>query len=110
MSVGATLSSSQVDNILSNLAVNFRNLSQQAVNLGIEVNGQGQGLAFLESTGYSSTPNPVNPGGISDAAWALQLVNYFNTVAGVWFGTATQTPAFNYNVVSAPLWAGQVSP
>jgi hypothetical protein len=26
----------------------------------------------------------------------------------VWFGTATQTPAFNYNIVSAPLWAGRV--
>jgi hypothetical protein len=108
MAVGAAIGSGQVDNILSSLAVNFRNLAQQAANLSIEINGQGTGLAVLESLGYSNTPNPANPGGISDAAWALQLVNYFSTVAGVWFGTATQTPAFNYNVVSAPLWAGRV--
>ena len=109
MAVGTPLSSGQVDNILTNLAVNFRNLAQQAANLSIEINGQGTGLTVLENLGYSNTANPANPGGISDAAWALQLVNYFNTVAGVWFGTATQTPAFNYNTVSAPLWAGQVT-
>lgn len=108
MPVGAVIGSGQIDNILSSLAVNFRNLAQQAANLSIEINGQGTGLAVLQSLGYSNTPNPANPGGISDAAWALQLVNYFNTVAGVWFGTATQTPAFNYNTVSAPLWAGRV--
>jgi hypothetical protein len=108
MAVGASISRDQLDNILSNLAVNFRNLAQLAANLSIEVNGQGQGLAFLQSVGYSNTPNPANPGGISDAAWALQLVTYFNSLAGVWFGTATQTPAFNYNTVSAPLWAGRV--
>jgi hypothetical protein len=108
MPVGATISRDQLDNILSNLTVNYRKLAQLAANVSIEVNGQGAGLAFLQSIGYSNTANPANPGGISDAAWALQLVNYFNTVAGVWFGTATQTPAFNYNVVSAPLWAGQV--
>lgn len=110
MSVGASLSSGQVDNILTNLAVNFRNLSQQAANLSIEITGQGQGLAFLESIGYSGTANPANPGGISDAAWALQLVNYFSNVSGVWFGTATQASDFNYNNATAPLWGGQVSP
>ena len=108
MPVGTPLSVDQMNNILTNLAVNYRKLSQLAANVSIEVTGQGQGLAYLQSIGYSNTPNPANPGGISDAAWALQLVNYFNTVAGVWFGTATQTPAFNYNTVSAPLWAGQV--
>jgi hypothetical protein len=109
MPVGAIIGSSQVDNILTNLAVNFRNLAQQAANLSIEITGQGTGLAVLQSLGYSNTANPANPGGISDAAWALQLVNYFNSVAGVWFGTAAQTPAFNYNVATGPIWAGQVA-
>lgn len=109
MSVGSPLSSSQVDNILTSLAVNFRNLAQQAANLSIEINGQGQGLAVLEALGYSNTANAANPGGISDAAWALQLVNYFSNVSGVWFGTATQSAEFNYNNASAPLWAGQLT-
>ena len=110
MPVGAGLTSGQVDNILTSLAVSFRDLAQQAANLAIEVTGQGQGLAFLESAGYSNDPNPANPGGISDAAWALQLVDYFSNVSGVWFGTATQASAFNYNNASAPLWGGQVGP
>lgn len=109
MPVGAAIGSSQIDNILTNLAVNFRNLAQQAANLSIEINGQGTGLAVLQSLGYSNTPNPANPGGISDAAWALQLVNYFSNVSGVWFGTATQAAAFSYNNASAPLWAGQIT-
>lgn len=108
MPVGASLGSSQMDNILTNLAVNYRNISQLAANLAIEVNGQGQGLAFLESIGYSNDPNPGNPGGISDAAWALQLVDYFSTVSGVWFGTATQPSEFPFNNAVAPLWGGQV--
>jgi hypothetical protein len=109
MPVGTVIGSSQVDNILTNLAVNFRNLAQQAANLSIEVTGQGQGLAYLESIGYSNTPDPANPGGISDAAWALQLVNYFANVSGVWFGTATQASAFSYNNAVATLWAGQIT-
>jgi hypothetical protein len=109
MPVGATIGSDHLSNILTNLAVNFRNLAQQAANLSIEINGQGTGLAVLQSLGYSNTPNAANPGGISDAAWALQLVNYFSNVAGVWFGTATQASTFNYNNASAPLWAGQIT-
>jgi hypothetical protein len=108
MGVGASISRDQLDNILTNLAVNYRNLSQLAANLSIEVNGQGQGLAFLEDTGYSNDPNPANPGGISDAAWALQLVDYFSTMAGVWFGTATQPSEFPFNNAVALLWSGQV--
>lgn len=107
--VGSVIGSSQIDNILTGLAVSFRQLAQQAANLSIEVTGQGTGLAYLESLGYSSTANPANPGGISDAAWALQLVNYFNNVAGVWFGTATQSSEFNYNNAVATLWAGQLT-
>lgn len=107
--VGSVIGSSQIDNILTNFAVSFRNLAQQAQNLSIEVTGQGQGLAYLESLGYSSTANPANPGGISDAAWALQLVNYFGNYGGVWFGTATQGTEFNFNNAVAPLWAGQLT-
>ena len=107
--VGSVIGSSQIDNILTGLAVSFRQLAQQAANLSIEVTGQGAGLAYLESLGYSSTANPANPGGLSDAAWALQLVNYFNNVAGVWFGTATQSSEFNYNNAVATLWAGQLT-
>lgn len=88
---------------------------QAAVNLSTQVNGTGQGLEYLESIGYSSAPNPENPGDQSDAAWALQVIAYLNTVAGVYFGgvrqggdgTAGSAVAFNFNNALAELWNGQ---
>jgi hypothetical protein len=109
--VGAAIGSGQISNILTAMSVAYRNLNQQAANLFLEINGQGNGLAVLVSLGFSNvtaTSNPLNPGGITDAAWALQLISYFNTQAGVWFGTATQPSEFNFNNATSPLWAGQI--
>ena len=108
MPVGATIGSSQVDNIMSALAVNLRDLMQQIANLSLAVNGQGQGLAYLESIGYSGTDNPANPGGISDAQYAQNMISYLSTVAGVYFGTATQASEFSFNQQLSQLWAARV--
>lgn len=110
--VGSAIGSGQVNNTITALAVNLRNLMQQVANLNLLVNGQGAGLAYLTSIGYSNeaaTSDPGNPGGITDAAYALQTISYLNTVAGVYFGTAAQTPAYNFNQQLSAMWAGQVA-
>ena len=78
-------------------------------NLNLSVNGQGQGLAYLEGIGYSGTANPANPGGVSDAALALSTIGYEHTVAAVYFGEATQDPGYNFHQQLSGVWAGQVS-
>ena len=108
MPVGATIGSGQVDNIITALAVRLRDTCRQISNLSVAVNGQGQGLAYLESIGYSSTANPANPGGISDAQYAQNMISYLNTVSAVYFGTATQGSEFNFNQQLSMVWAGRV--
>ena len=109
MPVGAAVGSSQVDNIMSALAVQLRDVMRQIYNLNLAVNGQGAGLAYLTSIGYSNASNPANPGSVSDAALALSMISYLNTVAGVYFGTAAQTPAYNFDQQLSMLWAGRVA-
>jgi hypothetical protein len=108
MPVGAPIGSGQVNNIITALAVNLRDIMQRIHNLNLAVNGQGAGLAYLQSVGYSGTANPDNPGGVSDAALALSVISYLNTVAGVYFGTATQGTTFNFDQQLSEVWAGQV--
>lgn len=112
MPVGSQPTNANIDNQLTSLALGFRDLMQRAVNLSTQVNGTGQGLAVLEGYGYSSAPNPTNPGSQSDAAWALQIIAYFNTVAGCYYGTVRQggdgsagsATTFNFNNALAGLW------
>ena len=110
MPVGATIGKDQVDNIMSSLAVQLRDVMRQIYNLNMAVNGQGAGLAYLASIGYPNTSNPANPGSVSDAQLALNMISYLNTVAGVYFGTAAQTPAYNFNQQLSAVWGGQVGP
>jgi len=110
------MNSAQMDNLLTNLAVRFRQLMQEASSLETQVTGMQTGLAYMQSIGYSNTANPANPGNKSDAQYALDLLGYFNTVAGVWFGTVQQggtggtgAAVFNFNNAVSSLWAGQVT-
>lgn len=97
MSVGGQISSATIDADITNLSVAMRNLLTAVQNLSLNVNGQGDGLAFLESIGYDST----------DAATAQGAISYMNTIAGVYFGTATQGSDFDFNQVLSQYWAGQ---
>jgi hypothetical protein len=106
--VGAVIGSGQIDNTITSLAVQLRDVCQHIYNLDLSVNGQGQGLAYLTSIGYSGDPNPANPGGISDAQLAQTAISYLHTVAGVYFGDNAQTPAYNFNQQLSSVWAGQV--
>lgn len=108
MPVGAVIGSGQMDNIITALAVNLRDVMRQIANTSVAVNGQGNGLAYLESIGYSAVANPANPGDVSDAQLAQNMISFLNTVAGVYFGTATQASEFNFDQELSQVWAGQI--
>lgn len=108
MPVGGVIGSDQINNLLTSLSVGLRDVMHEIANLNLAVNGQGAGLAYLESVGFSAAPNPANPSGESDAQYALNMLSFMNTVAGVYFGTATQTPAFNFDQELSQVWAGHV--
>lgn len=107
MAVGQASNSGQVDIDLINYSIGLRDLMQNIVNLSTWVNGQGQGLAFLEQLGYSSEADDNNPGSVSDAQMALNYIAYLNTVAGVYYGTATQGTEFSFNNELSTLWNGR---
>jgi len=115
MPVGALVGSDQINNIITALAVNLRTVMRQIDDLNLSVNGQGTGLAYLQSIGYGSVPNPGNPMDpnnpgthLSDAQYALNMISYLNTVAGVYFGTATQGSDFNFNQQLSQIWAARI--
>jgi hypothetical protein len=112
--VGTQPTNATINNQLTSIAVQMRNLMQQAANLSTQVNGTGQGLAYLEEMGYASAANDSNPGDQSDAAWALEVIAYFNTVAGCYYGTVQQggsggtgAATFDFDSALASLWNGQ---
>jgi|SRR5215472_12792721 len=98
MPVGQQSTDTQINGLLSLLSANMRNVCTQMKNLNEQINGGGNGLAYLESLGFSA----------ADANSVIQYIGYFNTLSGVYFGTATQTPAFNFDNQLAALWAGNV--
>lgn len=116
MPVGSAIGSDQVNNIITSLAVQLRDIMQQIHNLDLSVNGQGTGLAYLISIGYSNAANPANPGSVSDAALALSTIGYLSTVAGVYYGTVQQggtggagATLFPFDKQLSQVWAGRVA-
>lgn len=107
MPVGAQTSQATINGSITSCAVQLRQVCQQIHNLSTQVNGQGNGLAMLEAIGFSSAPDPDNPGDISDALLAQNVIAYLNTVAGVYFGTATQASQFNFDQELSQAWGGQ---
>jgi hypothetical protein len=97
MSVGNQSSSDAVSQQITNYTVGLRNLCFQIANLNTEINGQGDGLAVLEALGFDS----------ADAATALNVIGYLNTIAGIYYGTATQGSEYDFNNALAPYWASQ---
>ena len=97
MSVGTPLTEVGVNTQITNLSTQMRNLMWQVANLSKNVNGQGNGLAVLEAAGFTA----------GDAATALAAVSYMNTIAGVYYGTATQGTDFNFDQQLSQYWGGQ---
>lgn len=105
--VGNPTTANQVDSELSACATLLEQLSARAMALITKVTANG-GITFLEKAGYSNDPassNPGNPGGQTDAAYALELINYMSTLVGVYQGTATQSTDFNFAQALSILWS-----
>jgi hypothetical protein len=99
MTVGQQSSKTQVDQLISQLTVSMRNVMQAVVNLSMQVNGQGSGETYLEGL-----PDPYDS---ADATTAVNAIAYLNTVAGVYFGTASQGTEYNFDQQLSQYWAGQ---
>jgi hypothetical protein len=115
--VGSQATKETIDASLTDIAVTIRNLMSKVKRLDTQVNGQGNGIAYLTRIGYDNTAaNPANPGAQTDAAWALQTIAYLNTQAGVYFGTVRQggdgtvnsATVFAFDNALSLLWAGQL--
>lgn len=117
MAVGNQATVQQVDNVLSNLAFQLRELMHQVHDQWAFLNKLGlTGLENLGGTGagFGSAANPANPGSVSDAQYVLNLINYMATVQGCYAGTVQQGGSggtgavlFNFEDALTPLWAGQ---
>jgi predicted Zn-dependent protease len=105
MSVGVQPNSNQLDGQMTNLANSLRKLMGQIRDLNTEINSSGQGTATLETAGYDST----------DAATFLQLLAYFETISGVYYGSVQAGGTggagaieFDYDSALSALWGGAV--
>lgn len=108
MSVGIQATKAAMDQNLTSLAVQLRQLMQQVANEWTNVNNGAAGTAVevLTAMGYDNT-EATAPGGQTDAAYADYALNTMNTVAQVFFGSATQATDFDFYNALAPLMAGQ---
>ena len=96
MTAGIQSNATKIDENITQIAVAFRAVCTQARNLNSQVNGGGNGTAYLQGIGYA------------DTVTALQMIGYLNNLAGVYFGTATVGAAFPFDNALAPTWGGQV--
>jgi hypothetical protein len=107
MAVGATTTAEAFSNSLTDLAISLRSTCERITQQSMGVNGQGQGLAYLESIGFSNVANPSNPNGVSDAQYAMDMLSYLNTVASIYYGTAAQPSTFNFHQELSQIWGGR---
>ncbi|HEX4715218.1 MAG TPA: hypothetical protein VH164_09855 [Ktedonobacteraceae bacterium] len=114
MSVGQQPTKASIDQSITAIAVQYRNLCQAMHNLNTQINGGGSGLAYLQAIGYANTADSLNPGSIGDAQYALNLIGYFSTLSGVYYGTVQQGGSggtgasdFNFDNALSPMWQGQ---
>lgn len=114
MSVGNTTSVAAVNNTITQNALGLRAMMQQIGNLNTFINGGGNGLQALQEIGFSTVPTSANPGGVSDAQYALTIISYLNNIAGVYYGTVQQGGSggtgaiqFDFDTALAPMWGGQ---
>jgi hypothetical protein len=97
MAIGfqASLSEGGLNQSLGGIAVSMRDACQDALEFFANVNNLG--TAGLEALGFNST----------DATNFFNAANYLQTMATVYYGTAAQTPAFNFDSALAAARGGQ---
>lgn len=95
MSVGNQATSAAINASLTALAVQLRDLCGQIRNFQTYVTTLG--TTGLEGAGYTAP----------DAASVQAMASYLNTIAGVYFGTASQASDFNFDNALSGTWGGQ---
>jgi hypothetical protein len=92
--VGNQATVAGINNMLTQLYIQYRDLCQQIGNEAEDINKLGS--AGLQALGFSS----------GDATAILADVSYMNTGPQIFCGTATQATLFNFNDALAHLSAG----
>jgi hypothetical protein len=95
MAVGNVPSVAQLNGSIFQLASQLHTLMGQIS--GLQQWTVAEGTAGLEAIGFDS----------ADATTFMSLLNYMNTVASVYFGTATQPGEYNFDNQLCTLWGGQ---
>lgn len=95
--IGNQPSTTQVNQTISALALQMRTNMRQIRDFFTWVNSQGE--AGLETLGFVQ----------ADADAITAQASTLNTLAGVYFGTATQAAPFDFDNELAPLWGGSVT-
>jgi phage-related protein len=96
MAAGQQATPAAINQALTSYAVQLRNLCQQITNLNVFIGDLGTG-------GLETLTPPYNA---DDAASVVSYAAILNTVAAVYYGTATQATEYDFNNALAPLWAG----
>jgi hypothetical protein len=105
--VGTQPTNATINNALTGIALQMRNVVQSAANLSKQVNSTGNALDYLVACGYGSAANADNPGGISDAQLALNLLTNMETIVALATGNATLTTATDFTGPLSLLWNAQ---
>lgn len=95
MAIGVQSTVQQVNQELSSYAIQMRNLMQEIQDFNMSI--ADLGTAGLEAIGYTAT----------DAPNVVSQAAVLNTMAAVYYGTATQATLFNFNNALSSLWATQ---
>lgn len=110
MTVGNQPTVASINQSLTSLSTELRDVCQKIENLQQFVNGpSGLGLTGLQNIG-----GPAAGFSAADAQLVLSMAGYMNTIAGVFYGTVQQggsggtgATMFNFSNALAPLSAGQ---
>jgi hypothetical protein len=95
MSVGAQTNQGNVNQNLTDLATEWRDLTTRTLQKWAYLNKLG--VPGLQALGFTA----------GDAQAVLDSVNHLATPAQVYRGTATQASLFNFEDSLTPLWGGQ---
>jgi hypothetical protein len=94
MAVGSANSVANINNTITQLCVQLRNICNQIRMQNTPITNMG--LSGLEALGFDA----------ADAATVLAVFSYLSTVSEVYYGTVTQGTTFDFDNELSSYWAG----
>lgn len=95
MTIGTAPNAGSLNAQLTATAVQLRAAAAAVITLAEFINQEG--AAGLQTIGFTA----------ADATAYVNMIGYLSTVAGVYYGTATQGTQFNFDTALATIRAGQ---